>query len=180
MKTQKLYDSTDPQAVLDRIVQLHHETQARLEIKSKLEEDQAESDREWDRLEKIAAAMFLVSPDPDMVIPVYSLGWSCCESVAGRRYAVSVTEGVIECRPVGDVDQVLKLTPEEVQQALNPILTPLAPYQSDREQCCNGSGFHLPCSPRVFAGEDQAISCNDKALTSGHWPEQDERYCTPF
>jgi hypothetical protein len=111
-------DCTDPKQVFDRLAQLQHETQARLDQINALCQKQIESDSEFDYLELITHA-YLRNLDYPVALGVAydTVGTSLRRS---HQYALSVTSKHVVIKPVVEMFKIPGLTLEEIAEATSP------------------------------------------------------------
>lgn len=108
-------DCTDPQQVFNRVAQIHHENQKRLNKIDELKEEQRRNEEEFSELEKIVRAYLDPLNYPAVSARSYETGHL---SAVVTNYMILADEIDVIVRPVADIFTIQCLTPDQVGEAL--------------------------------------------------------------
>jgi len=113
MKTE--IDCTDPQQVFNRLAQLQHETQKRLDQIDLLYQKQSESDKEFDYLELILSAYLRGIESSTVLGFAYD---TISDSLRKTHdYVLNIESGHATVKPIIDLFKIPGLSPEEIEKA---------------------------------------------------------------
>jgi len=108
-------DSADPRQVFDRLAQIQHETEKRIATIDALTLAQAEADREFDQLERIALAYLEPNAYPVVRATAYDEQRYIRHSV---DYCLTIIDGSVMVKPHVNACDIGDLTEEEITAAL--------------------------------------------------------------
>ncbi|MGA2706291.1 MAG: hypothetical protein ABSH35_35110 [Isosphaeraceae bacterium] len=108
-------DYTDPRQVFNRLAQIQHDTAKRIRTIDVLTEAQAQADREYDQLERIALAYLAPKDYPIVTAMAYDEEHYVRHSV---DYCLTIINSSVLVKPHLDACNIGDLTEDEIQTAL--------------------------------------------------------------
>ena len=108
-------DYADPRQVFNRLAQVQHDTQKRIGTINALTLAQAEADREFDQLERVALAYLAPKDHPVVMATAYEEQRYVRHSV---DYCLTIINGAVLVKPHVNACDIGDLTEEEITAAL--------------------------------------------------------------